>query len=1255
MKRFLLNSLIAMAVMIVGTISAFAEEYVISPSAVTTINPSDVDVNYYDASATSWRCSQSALSGTSFKGVSGSSYMGPILIMQIDLAQLDGLTIQEAVLSYDSKCTVSGKNSNVTLASMTADWDPTTVTFTGIAADAGAVQISAGTGQNVGTSTKNLKEDVLNAVKDMAGKKVAFAIYTYTAREQEISNIKLTVKAISASASADVQLKYMCGEAEVKTATIIGTIGNTVSLSAAEKANFVLDGKKYIYVSDNAADVTVAAEGTVVIINVREADIYNYSIVSSQGGVVATGTGFEGDAVEVGYPRYQLIDGTLYEAPKTNDSKKQYRVTVNLTQDNVSVNMIYNSVKENIAFYQEAEDIEGLTKVTYGNVAVRASNALAAKADEDKVITTLPAGKYAINAGVFSSAKSPAYVIKIGVGSDTYEAPVTAVNNSEVKSGEYNVAEGTEIVLYAEGMGDNNALDYIYIQKTGEYEAPEPEVATITITKGEKVITVASSNNTYALQTKFAPMSSLDEGETPESVVLEILDQMDGAFSSAQEFNDYYVEYTTKGEKEIDIEGMEEVFPGEKFFISACNIAWSPKEGKPVLASNVAVDYYDVPVPQEPEDEIVLDVVDPDVSDTEIWNIYDNEDYKVYFDIVKNLPLDPSRTYTLEDMDPKYSYIYSKNDIVTNEFGTKNWQKYEYTSANVKIGANNELVAVVEAKNGENVIKGKFVFTNPEVITVTLNGETKFDADADAYAVSAKNKGSELKADYSVQFGVKAEAYESKTTFTEEDLMTNGNSIRVATKETKIVSANITLTVGAESQTFEGTVVGADEKTYAINVTTNIPSKEAKKETVDFGAVLEVSEDEGDIKLVAENDDAKFVGYITVNPVTTDVPSGEYELLSYTKYGVNSDFGYMLDAVEDGKVTVTNNEGEISIVATFKQNNVEYTVSAKAGAPEPEPEMATITITKGEKVITVTSSNETYALQAKFAPMSSLEEGQTPETVVLAILDEMDGAFSSAQEFNDYYVQYATKGEKEIDLEGIEEVYPGEKLFFAACNIAWSPKEGKPVLASNIAVEYYDVPAPKPENTELTKDMFFTWTSAGADAEHAEDQSKTWCDYVLNQSTGMPYGNGNVDWMQYADISAYEHLVVTATAGTPRFFLNRKTANGQAPNDAIDTNNGDHFAAYVQKVDNGDGSFNFILDIAKIVSEQGFAHLNVIKGGNWADTTVTKMLLVNGEIPTGISNATISSAMKVGKFVENGKVVIVKNGKKFSVSGAQMK
>ena len=164
------------------------------------------------------------------------------------------------------------------------------------------------------------------------------------------------------------------------------------------------------------------------------------------------------------------------------------------------------------------------------------------------------------------------------------------------------------------------------------------------------------------------------------------------------------------------------------------------------------------------------------------------------------------------------------------------------------------------------------------------------------------------------------------------------------------------------------------------------------------------------------------------------------------------------------------------------------------------------------------------------------------------------------------------------------------------------------VSPKNFAPSY-----PVQEVTEdLTKEMFHTWTSADATAELAAVQSGTWCDYVLNESTGMPYGNGNVDWMQYANLSDYKALKVVATAGTPRFFLNRMTANGQASTgDAIDTNNGDHFAAYVTKEMNEDSvSYTFTLDVAKIVAEQGFAHLNVIKGGNWANVTVTSMTLV---------------------------------------------
>lgn len=458
------------------------------------------------------------------------------------------------------------------------------------------------------------------------------------------------------------------------------------------------------------------------------------------------------------------------------------------------------------------------------------------------------------------------------------------------------------------------------------------------------------------------------------------------------------------------------------------------------------------------EKNIVMSFVDADVSNNEAYLIYDNEDFKLYFDIIKNLPIDPNRTYTLEDMDIEYSYLKNKNSLLTNKYGTKEYEKYTYTSVNVKLGANNELEATIEATNGTDVITGNFVFNNPNPIPVTLSGVTEY-IEGMAYGITAKNKGSELKEDYSVAFGIKTDAYESKTTFTADDMMANGRYVKIAAQsDDKIAEANITLTKNTDSQTYTGTITGTSGKVYNINITTNIPSTEAKKETIDFGSILKVEEDEGDIKLTAENEDCKFVGYITITPVTTDIPSGEYDLLSYSKYGKNTQFGYMLDAVENGKVTVTNNNGEILIVATFKQEGIEYTVNAKT-AIKSDIEMATITITKGEKAITISSSNDTYALLTKFKLVSELDEEETPESVVLDELEEISAAFNNAEDFQAYYVDYSTKGKKECDIDGIEEVYPGEKFFIVGCNIAWSEKENKVVIASNLAVDYLTVPS----------------------------------------------------------------------------------------------------------------------------------------------------------------------------------------------------
>ena len=196
----------------------------------------------------------------------------------------------------------------------------------------------------------------------------------------------------------------------------------------------------------------------------------------------------------------------------------------------------------------------------------------------------------------------------------------------------------------------------------------------------------------------------------------------------------------------------------------------------------------------------------------------------------------------------------------------------------------------------------------------------------------------------------------------------------------------------------------------------------------------------------------------------------------------------------------------------------------------------------------------------------------------------------------------------------------------------------------------------KPElaYTDLTKEMFFQWNAADETAEALEASN---CDYNIGTSTGQPYGLSTVNHDRFADLSAYNTIELTATEGEPRLLFNRIENEGtvfaEVPRDA---------AKYETVVDNGDGSKTYVIDIAAIVAEYGFAHLHAIKGANWANTTVTEIKLgYAGEkpalpIPTAIEGVeTAEDALQDGKYFINGQIVIVKNGVKYNAAGVAIK
>ena len=161
----------------------------------------------------------------------------------------------------------------------------------------------------------------------------------------------------------------------------------------------------------------------------------------------------------------------------------------------------------------------------------------------------------------------------------------------------------------------------------------------------------------------------------------------------------------------------------------------------------------------------------------------------------------------------------------------------------------------------------------------------------------------------------------------------------------------------------------------------------------------------------------------------------------------------------------------------------------------------------------------------------------------------------------------------------------------------------------NFQMVYCGVVEEKPELVyeDLTADMFKSWTAADASGE---ETGAAGCAYVIGESTGMPYGDGNVYYLNYADLSEYAAIELVATEGEPRLLFNRVEDNGtvnvELPRDA---------ATYETVVDNGDGSKTYTIDIAKIVETYGFAHLHAIKGANWANTTVTSIKVGKVGVP----------------------------------------
>lgn len=332
--------------------------------------------------------------------------------------------------------------------------------------------------------------------------------------------------------------------------------------------------------------------------------------------------------------------------------------------------------------------------------------------------------------------------------------------------------------------------------------------------------------------------------------------------------------------------------------------------------------------------DVMTDYTAYDANDQ--FFVFQNEDYYLAINL-KEVP-QVGKTYTMADVIADYTFVRSKYEVIKNNLGTPEWKKYAITELSLtfsEVDVENKVFKFAASLRAEVDIfyfEADFTFDAPEVITVSLSGECEYIADLDIYAFSAKNKGSEAQNDYSFIIGIKGSAWASGN-FVTSDLYVRGNSIKVSGRdEAKITGADLTLEKMDNIQLLKGNVTDANGQVYEVTILTNTIGGDTETVEVDLGATLKVSEDEGDIKLKAQTPEHEFVGYITCDK--TNVPTGTYDLLSYSKYGDwNSTFGmYMSDSFTEGKVDVVNTAGDIAITATFKQGGKAYKVTASTTA-----------------------------------------------------------------------------------------------------------------------------------------------------------------------------------------------------------------------------------------------------------------------------------------------------------------------------------
>ena len=239
-----------------------------------------------------------------------------------------------------------------------------------------------------------------------------------------------------------------------------------------------VDDLKYIYVSDDA-EGKIAQEGeevnivfrTVIpgTVRIRFKTIVDGVATNQKTNYASFTNVFEGDVITYYYPKYQMIDGVLYTVD--DDASYPYSATYEVPEFTV-VNgkavqkLVYVDMKpsaiEDAVYYNETEDIEGITVVEDGYTNIRMSNGKAGSAIDGNVwVTTLQPGVYTLT----SSSRSGTTNFLAGDEVIFTISSEGAVNTATSEA--FTVLEETPIYIEQQSKTTQYS-DYVLIQKVGD-------------------------------------------------------------------------------------------------------------------------------------------------------------------------------------------------------------------------------------------------------------------------------------------------------------------------------------------------------------------------------------------------------------------------------------------------------------------------------------------------------------------------------------------------------------------------------------------------------------------------------------------------------------------------------------------------------------------------------------------------------------------------------------------------------------------